>query len=318
LTAYILKRLLWAIPTFFGAVTILFLILRVLPGDVAATMLGGSSTSVIDPEKLQALRLQLGLDVPLWDQYLSFLGGLVRLDLGRSAWSGFPIWEEVGVRLPYTLTMVVMALIISMVLAVPIGILSALHRDSWIDYVLRSGAIAGIAAPHFWIAMLLLLALITWFSWAPPIGYAPVYAKPVEALQQLLLPSFIMAIRMTAITARMLRSSMLEVLGEDYVRTAYAKGLRDRTVIYTHALRNAILPVVTILGGELVMLVGGSVVMEMVFNIPGMGRLLVDAINNRDFPVVQGVTSIIVGYVLVVNILVDILYARIDPRIRFR
>jgi peptide/nickel transport system permease protein len=213
---------------------------------------------------------------------------------------------------------VVLCLVIAWAIAIPVGILTAIHRDTWVDYILRGGTIAGIAAPNFWIALLLLTATITLFQWSPPLGYAPIYEKPGVALQQLALPSFILGIRLSATTARMLRSAMLEVLGNDYVRTARAKGLRERTVIYLHTLKNAMLPVITLLGGELTMVVGGSVVIEKIFNIPGMGRLLIDAVELRDFPTVQGVVAVIVVYVIVVNLLVDLLYAQLDPRIRFR
>jgi peptide/nickel transport system permease protein len=316
---YIIRRLLVAIPTFFGAITIIFLIMRVIPGDIAYIILSSEGEgAIVDPAQLAALREQLGLNVSLWQQYVTWLNQLIHLDLGTSLWSGFNVWQEIWIRLPYSITMVFMSIILSIILALPIGIYSALHRDSWPDYILRSAAIAGIAAPNFWIALLVLITAIHLFTWSPPIDYAPIYAKPLTALQQLFLPALILGVRQTAVTARMLRSSMLEVLGEDYVRTARAKGLKDRTVIYLHALKNAVLPVITIIGMEIIMLFGGVVVLEIIFNIPGMGRLLIDGINNRDFPLVQGVTAVIAGFVIITNIVVDLLYAWVDPRIKLR
>jgi peptide/nickel transport system permease protein len=319
MTNYVIRRLLAAIPTFFGAVTIIFLIMRVLPGDVAYVILiGEGEGSLVDPVQLAALREQLGLNVSLWQQYVTWLSQLVHFDLGTSLMTGFGVWEEIWIRLPYSLTLIFLSILLSIILALPVGIFSALHRDSWPDYVLRGAAIAGIAAPNFWIALLVLIAVIKLFTWSPPIVYAPVYADPLTALQQLFLPALILGVRQTAVTARMLRSSMLEVLGEDYIRTARAKGLRERTVIYLHALRNALLPVLTIIGMEIIMVFGGVVILEIIFNIPGMGRLLIDGINNRDFPIVQGVTAVIIGVVLLTNLVVDLLYAWVDPRIKLR
>jgi len=316
---YVIKRLLAAIPAFFGAVTIIFLIMRVIPGDIAyVILLGEGEGAAVDPVQLAALREELGLNVSLWQQYVTWLNQLVHLDLGTSLWTGLNVWQEIWIRLPYSITLVFMTVIISIIIALPIGIYSALYRDSWPDYILRSAVIAGIAAPSFWIALLVLITVIHLFTWSPPIVYAPIYAKPLTALQQLFLPALILGVRQTAVTARMLRSSMLEVLGEDYVRTARAKGLKDRTVIYLHALKNAVLPVITIIGMEIIMVFGGIMVLEIIFNIPGMGRLLIGGINNRDFPLVQGVTAVIVGFVMITNIVVDLVYAWVDPRIKLR
>lgn len=315
--AYIARRLLWAVPTLFGAVTLIFLVMNVLPGDVAMAMLGQEGR-VPDPAQLQALREELGLNRPLYQQYLSWLWGVARLDLGDSLWTGHPVVAEMWVRLPYTLTLIAMAVLISIILAVPIGVVSALKQDSWLDYGLRSFAIAGLSIPSFWFGILVLLFVVSVFKWFPPLDYAPVYKHPWVALQQLFLPAITLGYRQTAVGARMMRSSMLDVLREDYVRTARAKGLTERVVVYLHALRNAVLPVVTIFGVEAVVLFGGAVIIEKIFNVPGVGRLLVDAINRRDVPLVQGVVMIMVGFVLVVNLVVDLIYAWVDPRIRYR
>jgi len=314
--AYIVKRLLWMIPTFLGAVTLIFFVMRVLPGDIAQLMMGGADT-LTDPVALQAMREKLGLNLPLWQQYINWLGGLLRLDLGTSLWTGKSVWYEISVRLPYTLTLGTIAMAFSIVLSIPIGIISALKQDTWIDHGLRSFAILGLSIPNFWLAMLILLVLLNVFKWSPPLEYYTIVSNPGGALQQLLLPALCVGFRQLSVGARMMRSSMLEVLGEDYIRTARAKGLRERIVIYLHGLRNAILPVVTIIGMEVVMVVAGAVIVETIFSIPGVGRLLVDAINNRDVVMVQGVVSVIVAFILVINMLVDLLYGWIDPRVRY-
>jgi len=315
-SAYILRRLLWAIPTLLGAVTIIFLVMRVLPGDVAMVILGGEGD--IDPVQYQVLRTELGLNRPLYEQYFSWMWGFLRLDLGISLWTGEPVWTEIWTRIPYSLTLIALAVTLTVLMAVPIGVLSALKQDTWIDYGLRSFAIAGLSIPGFWFGLLVLLFTVTLFKWSPPLAYAPVYRDPLTALQQLILPAVVLGYRNIAVSSRMMRSSMLEVMREDYVRTARAKGLKDRTVIYIHALRNAVLPVTTVFGLEVIVVFSSAVIVEQIFNIPGIGRLLVEAIIRRDVVTVQGVVALIVVFVLVVNLLVDLIYAWIDPRVRFR
>ena len=314
---YILRRLLLVIPTLLGAITIIFLLMNVLPGDIAMVILS-EETGKVDPVQYALLRERLGLDLPLYQQYFNWLSGLVRLDLGTSLWTGQPVMTEIAVRIPYTGSLVVFSLLISIITAIPIGVISALRQDSWADYSLRSVVVAGISLPNFWLAMLLMLFLVRVFRWFPPIEYATLWDSPVTALQQLALPAMVMGFRAAAGSARMMRSSMLEVMREDYVRTARSKGLLERIVIYVHALRNAILPVVTIFGMELAFLFGGSVIIETVFNIPGVGLLLINAINRRDVILVQGIVVTLVTILLLVNLLVDLLYAAIDPRIRYK
>jgi len=316
--AYIVKRLLWAIPTLLGAATLIFLLMRVLPGDVAMMIMGGEDIMVSDPEQLAALREKLGLNVPLYKQYFNWMWGMVRLDFGESLWTKNAVWADIGVRIPYTLTLVVMSITLSMLISIPIGVLSALKQDTWIDYGLRSFAILGLSMPSFWFGMLLLMFTLTVFMWSPPLQYAPIYKNPGIALQQLVLPALALGYRSAAVTARMMRSSMLEVMREDYVRTAWAKGLRERVVIFTHAVRNAVLPVATLFGLEIILLFSTAVVIENIFNIPGLGRLLVDSIHRRDVNMVQGLVTFTVAFVLVVNLVVDLIYAKLDPRIRFR
>ena len=316
MTKYIIKRLLWAIPTLLLAATIIFLIMRVLPGDIAVMILGGEEGASANPEELAKLRHELGLDRPMIEQYGQWIWGLVRGDLGVSLWSGDTVWEEISVRFPYTMTLMVLSVLISIVIAIPVGIFSALRQDSWVDYGLRSFAIMGLSIPSFWFGLMLLMISLRFFSWSPPLDYAPIFVAPVIALQQLFLPAITLGYRSAAVSARMMRSSMLEVMREDYVRTARAKGLRENTVIYIHALRNAILPVVTMFGLEIIMIFSAAVIVETIFNIPGLGGMVVGAIMRRDFPVVQGTVTFIVAIVLIVNLIVDIIYGWVDPRVR--
>lgn len=315
--AYVIRRLLWIVPTLFGAATFIFLVLQVLPGDVALVIMGEEGP-ISGPERLEALREELGLNRPLYQQYFSWLWGMARLDLGESLWTGQPVVRELWVRLPYTLALVAVAVTFSISLAIPIGVLSALRQDSWVDYILRSFTIVGLSLPSFWFAILIVLFLLMAFQWFPPLTYAPVYEKPIVAFQQLIFPGLALGYRQTAVAARMMRSSMLEVLREDYVRTARSKGLTERIVVYVHALKNAVLPVITIFGLEIIILFSGAVIVERIFNIPGIGGLLVDALARRDIPLVQGIVMLVVGFVVIVNLITDLLYAWVDPRIRYR
>jgi len=315
--AYIARRLLFAIPTFIGAVTIIFLLMKVLPGDAAMLILLGEGTGTVDPVKYELLRDKMGLNDSLWVQYWRYFSGLFTLDLGKSLMTDQPVWGEITQRFPYSLMLIILTVGFAMCFSIPIGVMSALKQDTWVDYTLRSMTILGLSVPGFWVGIVLLLLLLSWFHWFPPLAYAPIFVSPGIALQQLVLPALVLSLRSTAISSRMMRSAMLEVMREDFIRTARAKGLGERMVIYYHGLRNAILPVVTIWGMEAIYLFGGSVVIERVFNVPGMGRLLIDSITNRDITMVQGITTLTVMVVLVGNIAVDILYSVIDPRVRF-
>lgn len=315
--AYIVRRLLWAIPILLGAATIIFLLMNVIPGDIAVAILGAEG-EVINPDELAALREQLGLNRPLYEQYFSWLGGLVRGDLGVSLWHEQPVMDLIAHRLPYTTALVVFSLILSMIAAIPIGVITAIHQDSWLDYILRSGVIAGISIPNFWFAILVVLFVVHVFGWFPPIEYAVPWRHPLQFIQQTFLPAITLGLRMSAGSARMMRSAMLEVMREDYVRTARAKGLTERVVIYVHALRNAILPVITIFGMQFAVLFGGTVIIETIFNVPGIGLMLIDAVNHRDIILVQGVVVFIALIIVTVNLLVDLLYAWVDPRVHYR
>ena len=245
--SYILKRSLWAIPTFFVAVTAVFLVMNILPGDIAEVIIG-EETGVVDPERYDALREELGLDDPVIERYASWMGGVLRGDLGESLWRGESVTAMIVGRLPYTTGLVLFAIIISIVTAVPAGVVSAVRRDTWVDYGLRGGIIAGISIPDFWLGVLLLTWVVSTFRWSPPLAYATLWSDPWTAVQQYILPSLVLGFRASAGTARMMRSAMLDVMEEDYVRTARAKGLTERVVLFVHALRNATLPVVTLFG----------------------------------------------------------------------
>ena len=314
--SYILKRLLWAVPTFLLAISAIFFVMNILPGDVALVIIGEES-GIVDPDRYNALREELGLNDPVIERYASWMGGVLRGDLGESLWRGDPVASMIIGRLPYTTGLVLFAIIISVITAIPTGVTSALKRDTWVDYGLRGGIIAGISIPDFWLAVLLLTWVVSTFRWSPPLVYATLWSNPWIAVQQYILPSLVLGFRTAAGSARMMRSAMLDVMEEDYVRTARAKGLTEWVVVYVHALRNATLPVVTLFGTSVAYLFGGTVIIETVFNIPGLGLLLIQAIERRDVILVQGVVVFVMAAVLITNLLVDILYARLDPRISY-
>ena len=318
--SYILRRLFGMIPILIGISIIVFLIMRMLPGDVAAMILmggGEDSTAGADAEAIAALRDQLGLNQPLWKQYIDWIWGLLRLDAGESLWTGRPVFAEIWGRLPLTLELAFFGLSLSLLIALPVGVISALKQNTWVDYVFRSFSIAGLAIPGFWLATLMILFLTMFFRWTPPLGYVGFTQDPWKNIQQLFLPAIVIGYSNAAIIARMTRSAMLEVMREDYVRTAWAKGLSLRSILSVHALRNAMLPILTLAAIELGHLLGGTVVMETIFTLPGIGRYLIDAIFHRDYPVVQAII-LLMGFVFVsLNLIVDILYGVLDPRIRY-
>ncbi|CAG0993115.1 Glutathione transport system permease protein GsiC [Anaerolineae bacterium] len=314
---YVIRRLLILVPVLLGISIVVFVIMRLLPGDVAAMILSGPEGGVADPQALETLRLNLGLDQPLHIQYVTWVGGLLRLDAGLSLWSQRPVFQEIGERLPLTLELAILALSISLVIALPIGILSALKQDTWVDYVFRVVSIGGLALPSFWIGTLTILALSLWFSYSPPLGYVRPTQDLWKNLQQLIWPALVIGYNNAAIVSRMTRSTMLEVLRDDYVRTARAKGLDMRTVLVRHAFRNAVLPVLTIAAIQLGHLLGGAVLMETIFTLPGVGRFLIDAIFRRDYPVVQTIIMLMGLLFVSLNLVVDLLYGVLDPRIRY-
>ena len=315
--AYLTKRLLLIVPTLFGVAAVVFLIMRVIPGDVTLLILGGDQTGRIDPQQLAAMRHQLGLDQPIAVQFGTWLWGVLRLDFGTSLWTGQPVIEEVLIRLPLSLEVAILATIVSVLLAIPLGMVAAVRQDSWVDYVIRVVSIGGQAIPSFWVGILVILFLVIYFGWGPPLEFTPPWVDPWANFQQLVWPVATVGYRYAAVTTRMTRSTVLEVLREDYIRTAWAKGLRERAVVIRHALKNAMLPVITLVGTEFAFLIGGLVVTETVFTLNGVGRFVVDAVAHRDYPVVQALVFLIALCFVVVNLLIDLTYAWFDPRIRY-
>jgi peptide/nickel transport system permease protein len=315
---YILKRVLLIVPTLLGAAMLVFLIMRVIPGDVALLILGGDDGGQIDQKQLAAVRAQLGLDQPLVMQFLTWLWGVARLDFGKSLWTGQPVIEELLIRLPLSLQLAFMATMVSVLISIPLGMLAAVRQDSWVDYVIRVVSIGGLALPGFWVGILCILFLVIFFGWGPPLEFTPPWVNPWANFQMMVWPVVTVGYRYAAVTTRMTRSTVLEVLREDYIRTAWAKGLRERVVVIRHALKNAMLPVITLVGTEFAFLIGGLVVTETVFTLNGVGRFMIDAVSHRDYPVVQALIFLIAFSFVVVNLLVDLTYAWFDPRIRYR
>jgi peptide/nickel transport system permease protein len=319
---YIVKRILLLFPTLFGAAALVFLLMRLIPGDICLIRLGSGGTSFTE-QALAACHAAAGLDKPLWQQFVDFIWGLCRLDLGISMWSGKPVIEEIAARFPISLEVAIFATLIAVIIAIPLGTLSALRQNGPIDFVVRTFAIAGIAAPSFWLGILSLLVVLDltqyFFGqpWMPPINYVPLWQDPLRSLSIIVLPAVTVGYRYSAVVMRMTRSAMLEVLREDYIRTARAKGLVNRIIVNRHALKNAMLPVATVIGIEFAFLIGGLVVTEQVFNLNGVGRLLVEAVQNQDYTLTQGIVMLIVAVSVLTNLVVDVLYAWLDPRIRF-
>jgi peptide/nickel transport system permease protein len=312
---YIARRFLLSIPVLIMASLIVFGLMRVMPGD-ALTVLMGESGNVGDKE-LAKLRKDLGLDKPYYEQYLIWVWQMVTLSPGDSIFTNEPIPVALKKSIPVTLELASLALVLGLVIAVPIGVLSATRQDSSSDYIGRVVAMSGLSLPDFWLGTLVITFAAIWFRWIPPIGYVSIWTDPWKNLQQFLLPAAVLGFRLSAATMRMTRSTVLEVLREDYVRTAWAKGLGGRIVVYKHALKNALIPVVTIVGGQLGTLLAGTVIVETIFALPGMGRLTVEAILFRDYPVVQTNVMLVAGTLVTLNLLVDLTYAWLDPRIRY-
>ncbi len=315
---YIAKRLLLVIPTLIGAAALVFVIMRVIPGDVALLIFGGDQGGIIDPKQLEAMRERLGLNQPLLVQFGHWLWGVLRFDFGTSLWTGQPVIEELLIRLPLSLELALMATIVSVVIAIPFGMLAAVRQDTWVDYVVRVISIGGLAIPSFWVGILCILFLVIYFGWGPPLEFTPPWVDLRANFSMMVWPVLTVGYRYAAVTTRMTRSTVLEVLREDYIRTAWAKGLRERAVVIRHALKNAMLPVITLIGTEFAFLIGGLVVTETVFTLNGVGRFVVDAVAHRDYPVVQALVFLIAFAFVIVNLLVDLTYAWFDPRIRYR
>jgi peptide/nickel transport system permease protein len=319
---YILKRVLLTIPTLLGAAALVFLLMRLIPGDICLVRLGGGGGS-FDPRALAACHAEIGVDRPVIVQFLEFIWGIVRFDFGTSMWSGKPVTTEIVARLPISLEIALLATAVAISIAIPLGTISALKQNTWIDVAVRIFAIGGIATPSFWLGIVSILVVldvsnaITGTPWMPPIDYVPIWKDPIRNLSMAILPAITVGYRYAAVSMRMTRSAMLEVMREDYVRTARAKGLINKLIVNRHALKNALLPVVTLLGIEFAFLIGGLVVTEQVFNLNGVGRLFVQAVQNQDYTLTQALVMLTVAIFVFTNLIVDLLYGWLDPRIRF-
>lgn len=316
--AYVMRRIVLFFPTLLLVSLVIFVIMRIIPGDPAEVILSGpTGEGSYTQEDLKALRDKLGLDRPLPLQYAEWLWGMARLDMGESLVLGRPVIDELKMRFPVTLQLALLALFFAVAIGVPIGVLAAIRQDTWLDYICRGFAILGLAMPTFWVALLIILILSVWFSWFPPLGFVHLWDNPLTSIQQLFWPALALGFHSNGVKLRLTRGQLLEVLREDYVRTAWAKGLPERVVVIRHALRNALLPVVTVIGLQLAVLLGGTVLIENIFALPGMGRSLINAVYNRDFPVVQAFIMVLGVIHLSLNLVVDIAYGWLDPRIRY-
>jgi peptide/nickel transport system permease protein len=313
---YTAHRLLLMIPTLIGVAVLVFFMLRVVPGDVVEVKLRGDGGNV-SQEVIELERKRLGLDKPLLYQFKDWMVGLATLDLGKSMWTDRPVTEEIAIRLELSLEVAIMATIFAVLIAIPLGTTAALMRGTWVDYLVRIVTIGGLSIPSFWFGMLIMMFLLGFYNWLPPITFTPIYVDPVANLTQLVWPALAVGYRYCAVVARMIRSSLLEVLNEDYIRTARAKGVYEKRVISRHALRNSLLPAITVIGVEFAFLIGGLVVTEQVFNLNGIGKLFVQSVSRNDFTLIQGMVMLLAVFYVVINLVVDLLYAVFDPRIRY-
>ncbi|RMH58047.1 MAG: ABC transporter permease subunit [Deinococcus-Thermus bacterium] len=315
MAGYILQRLLAAIPTLLGVALITFLLMRAVPGDVVTSLVGLEAN--VSPERMAELRRLFGLDLPLHVQFGQWLGAVLQGDFGSSLRTGREVAQDLALRFPVTLQLTLMGLFTALLIAVPLGVLAALRRGGFVDYLASFLAILGLSVPGFFLALLLILLFALGLGWLPPAGFVPLAENPAQNLRHMVLPALSLGLILAGAVTRILRSSMLEVLSRDYIRTARAKGLSERVVIFRHALRNALIPVVTVIGIQFGSLLGGAVIIEQVFSLPGVGRFALEGINLRDYPVVQGTVLFVAAAAVLVNLLVDLLYSLIDPRIRY-
>ena len=313
LRRYLAKRLVVAIPSLLIASLIVFTLPRLIPGDVVAMMLEEKAYA----KDLEELREKLGLNRPIYVQYFEWLGRAATGNLGESLWTRRPVLEEIGQRLPITLELALLSMVVAIAIAIPVGVIAAARQDTAQDYIFRSSAILGLSIPNFWLATLIIVLPAIWWGWRPMTGYIEITKDAKAHILQMMLPAVILGVSFSAAMMRLTRGMLLEVLRQDYVRTAWSKGLRERVIILKHGLRNAIIPVITYIGTQLPQIIGGTVVIETIFGLPGMSRFLFDAINQRDYPVIQGVNLVVVSFIVIINLVVDALYAVLDPRIRY-
>jgi peptide/nickel transport system permease protein len=317
--SYVVRRLLLFVPALIGASMLIFVLMRLVPGDIAEILVyqTGSETSGVQQKQIQQIRQELGLNQPVAIQYLSWIGGALRGDFGKSYTQRRPVWDILRERFPRSMELAILTLAIAIAWAIPLGVVSAVHQNRPIDYLARIASLSGLSLPLFVTGALILYGLVRVFHWIPPLEFVPFSESPVENLKQLIWPALAQAYYISAPIARLTRSQMLEVIRQDYVRTARAKGLSERAVIYRHALRNSLLPVVTFVGWWGGRLLGGLVIMEIIFVVPGMGTALVQAVSQRDYPTVQAMVFVMALVFLLVNLLVDLLYVWLDPRIHY-
>jgi peptide/nickel transport system permease protein len=318
--AYIIRRLLLTIPTVFFVSLIIFIVIRSIPGSIIDKMEaefgGGYGVTKID---IAGIKHQLGLDVPIYIQYGRWLGKIVlHGDLGNSLWKGTPVIDDIKQRWPVTFELGILALLVTQIIAIPIGVYSALRQDTWGDYVGRSFAIFCIAVPSFWLATLVIVYPSIWWGYTPPIMFIPFGVDPISNLKMFIVPAIVLGMSGAGSNMRLMRTMMLEVLRQDYIRTAWAKGLKERVVVLRHAIKNALIPVVTMIRYQLPVLVGGAVIIENIFSLPGMGRLLTDATTSRDYPIVTAVVLVISVVLVFINLVTDLSYGFLDPRIHYR
>lgn len=312
--AYVIRRASFLVPVLFAVSIAVFVALRFMPGDITVILLGTEAT----PEQVADLRADLGLDKPIPVQYVEWLSGVLRGDLGESYVLGNSVGAEILDRLPITLELVLFTLAITAVVGVTFGVISAVFQNSLLDYVVRVTSIFGLSLPGWWVGIMLLLGPSIWWNYSPPLGYVPIYENLWDNLRQFVPPALVLAAASAAVLMRLTRTTLLDVLRQDYIRTARAKGLRETVVIMRHAVKNAMIPVITVLGGQMAILFGGAVIIEQVFSLEGLGRYMFTSISARDFPVVQVLALYIAVVVVSMNLLVDISYAWFDPRVRYR
>jgi peptide/nickel transport system permease protein len=313
---YVIRRVLGMIPTLLILLFVVVGMVRVIPGSAVDLMLN-SQAGAKDLSRL-ALEQRLGIDRPVPIQYLSYTTGVLHGDLGHSIWTQVPVSQLIFNRLPATLELCILALIFTLIISMPVGIFSALRQDTPLDYALRSAVVLGLSIPSFALATMVLIFPALWFHWTPPLQYKPFTDDPMSNIGQMILPALILGIALSAAVVRLMRAQMLEVLRQDYIRTAWSKGLQERSVVLQHALKNAMIPVITLFGLQVAFLLSGSIVLEQIFAIPGVGRLLIEAIGQRDYPIVQGVTLVFGIAVMLINLIVDCSYGFLDPRVSVR
>ncbi|MEE8353463.1 MAG: ABC transporter permease [Dehalococcoidales bacterium] len=318
--AYFIRRLFLMIPTLLLVTILVFSVIRMIPGDVIDLMVAENADSAGMGETMDTdyVRHLLGLDVPLWEQYGRWLSGIFRGDLGQSLWGEREVFDDIMNRLPITLELGVMSLLVALLVALPIGTYSAIRQDTTGDYIGRTLGVLAISIPPFWVGTLLFVYPSIWWRWTPPIEYIKFTENPTGNLAQFIVPAIIMGMVMSGTTMRMTRTMMLEVLRQDYIRTAWSKGLRERVVVIRHALKNAMIPVVSMIGLLIPITIGGAVVIEQIFVLPGIGRLMLGSIQQRDYPVLSGINVMVAAFVLFVNLMVDMTYGWLDPRVQYR